>query len=708
MLDAAGPLSRPSDTLSRKSGSAEGAVAAPEGTRGLASADTGYGVVAGVLLAAAVGFVFWRAWACDDAFITFRHVANCLAGHGPVFNVGERVQGFSHPLWFLLLLIGGLFANVYLVTIVAGLVSTVAIVVSLAMLLRREPHAMLRLLAAVAVLISSPTFVVYQTSGLENPLTNLLIVLLFGWSYRRLDGDDLRATATAAWVCSLLLWNRPDHLFICAPIVLALIVRAARSQGVRGLRVFLPAAVPLLVWYGFATLYYGSPLPNTGYAKVALPLRVAVGRGASYLHDYAVHEPGHALIIAAVLIGGAITAIRDMSARRSGARIRACFVIALWLQVAYVTSVGGDFMRGRFLVSTLVASVALGMHLLSRIRPSGISGRLVTSMLAAVLVCVCAEVIGSVHLPAAWRFGCRSLQEQAFYHPFRVIGMAVLLGTLVIAGLVALRRVRASRRGQRVFAIAAWLGGLYVVAAVGQRDPPWAAVLLPACALGIAAYLLGLLAGGGLLRGPVTLTAIVVLAAAVSSLCDMDPWGDPVDPRSGISDEYKCFAEAWNRNRFRMPTGRGNGAVRTLVQQGERAARYARAHGPIAMEFGSIGFAAYYAGPNVHVIDRFGLTDAFIARLPANPASRVGHMQRDIPGGYLSSRGVVNRLPDWANRLRRLDPTLAADARAGMSDARWEDPAARDRWQRVRRIISGEILSRGRLSDIPGYALCLW
>jgi len=661
-----------------------------------------------VLLAAAVGFVFWRAWACDDAFITFRYVANCRAGYGPVFNVGERVQGFSHPLWFLLLLVGGLFANVYLVAIVAGLVSTAAIILSLAILLRREPHAMLRLPAVAGVLIGSPTFVVYQTSGLENPLTNLLIVLLFGWSYGRLDCGDSRVTVTAAWICSLLLWDRPDHVFLCAPIVLALVVRAVRSQGVRGLWLFLPALIPLLAWYGFATLYYGSPLPNTAYAKVALPLRVAVGRGALYLRDYAVHEPGHALVIAAVLIGGAITAIRDLSARRSGAGSRACFVIALWLQVAYVTSVGGDFMRGRFLVSTLVASVALGIHLLGRIRPSGISGRLVTSTLAAVLVFVCAEAIGSVRLPAAWRFGYRSLQEQAFCAPFRVIGMAVLLGILVIAGMVGLRRVRASCRGQRVFALATGLGGLYVIAAVGQREPPWAAVLLPACALGIAAYLLGLLAGGGLLRGPVTLTAIVVLAAAVSSLCDMDPWGDPVDPRSGISDEYKCFAEAWNRNRFRMPTGRGNGAVRTLVQQGERAARYAKAHGPIAMEFGSIGFAAYYAGPNVHVIDRFGLTDAFIARLPANPASRVGHMQRDIPDGYLSSRGVVNRLPDWANRLRRLDPTLAADARARMADARWEDPAARDRWQRVRRIVSGEILSRGRLSDIPGYALCLW
>ena len=33
----------------------------------------------------------------DDPFITFRYAANLLAGHGPVFNVGERVEADSSP-----------------------------------------------------------------------------------------------------------------------------------------------------------------------------------------------------------------------------------------------------------------------------------------------------------------------------------------------------------------------------------------------------------------------------------------------------------------------------------------------------------------------------------------------------------------------------------------------------------------------------------
>lgn len=38
----------------------------------------------------------------DDPYITYRYAANLLAGHGPVFNIGEWVEGFSSPLHLLL------------------------------------------------------------------------------------------------------------------------------------------------------------------------------------------------------------------------------------------------------------------------------------------------------------------------------------------------------------------------------------------------------------------------------------------------------------------------------------------------------------------------------------------------------------------------------------------------------------------------------
>ncbi|MCS6774610.1 MAG: hypothetical protein NZ693_10935 [Thermoflexales bacterium] len=39
----------------------------------------------------------------DDAYITFRYVKQWVAGNGLVFNIGERVEGYSNFLWIVLL-----------------------------------------------------------------------------------------------------------------------------------------------------------------------------------------------------------------------------------------------------------------------------------------------------------------------------------------------------------------------------------------------------------------------------------------------------------------------------------------------------------------------------------------------------------------------------------------------------------------------------
>ena len=43
------------------------------------------------------------AWVGDDVYITLRTVDNFVNGHGPTWNVAERVQSYTHPLWMFLL-----------------------------------------------------------------------------------------------------------------------------------------------------------------------------------------------------------------------------------------------------------------------------------------------------------------------------------------------------------------------------------------------------------------------------------------------------------------------------------------------------------------------------------------------------------------------------------------------------------------------------
>ena len=53
-----------------------------------------------VVLAVCTGIWGWmRRWMSDDGLIVLRTVRNLLAGHGPVFNAGERVEANTSTLW---------------------------------------------------------------------------------------------------------------------------------------------------------------------------------------------------------------------------------------------------------------------------------------------------------------------------------------------------------------------------------------------------------------------------------------------------------------------------------------------------------------------------------------------------------------------------------------------------------------------------------
>ena len=64
-----------------------------------------------------------------------------------------------------------------------------------------------------------------------------------------------------------------------------------------------------------------------------------------------------------------------------------------------------------------------------------------------------------------------------------------------------------------------------------------------------------------------------------------------------------------------------------------------------------MGIFGYYAGSQVHIIDRYALADPLLAHLPAlyNESWRIGHFERAIPAGYGET------LLDGENRLSDAD-----------------------------------------------------
>ena len=105
------------------------------------------------------------AWLAEDAFITFRTIDNFVHGYGLTWNVAERVQAYSNPLWMLLLIpfysLSG--EIVYTAMAVSIAVSAAAVLV----LCARLPGA--SALLAVCILACSKAFIDYFTSGLEQP-----------------------------------------------------------------------------------------------------------------------------------------------------------------------------------------------------------------------------------------------------------------------------------------------------------------------------------------------------------------------------------------------------------------------------------------------------------------------------------------------------------------------------------------------------------
>ncbi len=107
----------------------------------------------------ALAMVVWvrTAWLCDDAFITLRHVDHLTQGHGPFFNLDERVIGFTHPLWFFALVpVWWASASAAVTLFLVPFVFTAA---TLWMLSTKLAPSATRVMLAGALLLSSRAFV---------------------------------------------------------------------------------------------------------------------------------------------------------------------------------------------------------------------------------------------------------------------------------------------------------------------------------------------------------------------------------------------------------------------------------------------------------------------------------------------------------------------------------------------------------------------
>jgi arabinofuranosyltransferase len=142
-----------------------------------------------VAVAALCAWGAWqRRWISDDGLIVLRTVRNLLAGNGPVFNVGERVEANTSVAWTYLLYVGGWVGGpvrleyvALALSLVFGVLGVVFVMLGAARLY--SPYLVgrraLLLPAGVLVYIAIPPARDFTTSGLETSLASAYLGLLW-------------------------------------------------------------------------------------------------------------------------------------------------------------------------------------------------------------------------------------------------------------------------------------------------------------------------------------------------------------------------------------------------------------------------------------------------------------------------------------------------------------------------------------------------
>lgn len=303
------------------------------------------GVVIATLLVVFLVIILRRAWVGDDAYITFRTVDNLIQGYGLTWNVGERVQAYTHPLWMFLLSLGYFFTGeIFYTSIVISAAASLAAVTLYALRIAKTTLA-----AALGVLVLglSNAFVDYSTSGLENPLTHLLLAVFLALYLGQ--PATPRRLFWLSLVASLAGVNRMDTLVIYAPALLVAWWQTPRRW--QALRWAVLGQAPFILWEVFSVVYYGFPFPNTAYAKLntGVPGDQLAVQGFFYLLNSLQNDP----ITLAAIGGGVATGLISRRARETALALGVLFYLA------YTVKIGGDFMSGRFLTAPLLAAVAL-------------------------------------------------------------------------------------------------------------------------------------------------------------------------------------------------------------------------------------------------------------------------------------------------------------------------------------------------------------
>jgi hypothetical protein len=269
--------------------------------------------------------------------ISMRYAWNLAHGKGLVWNPGERVEGFTNPLWvFFMALATRLFSKAHAVLAIQifgatllALAGWIAGILAADMLkLRKGLTRGITMCAAFSVVTAPFPLRFWSDFGMEVSLLLVLSTLSILIASRVTPHPGQLRLAVLGVIAAVAYAARPDGILVVLP---ALALAAWRARGFRAWAALLvPPLVVVIAMTLFRRFYFGDWLPNTYRLKMlGMPLRIRLENGVGYVTPFL--EQTWPLYV----IGALAVAIR-----RDGPTI-ALFALSITV-LGYQVYVGGD------------------------------------------------------------------------------------------------------------------------------------------------------------------------------------------------------------------------------------------------------------------------------------------------------------------------------------------------------------------------------
>jgi arabinofuranosyltransferase len=303
--------------------------------------------------------IYIHPWMIDDAFISFRYAENLASGNGPVFNVGEKVEGYTSFLWVAVLAMGArLGFDIVIFSKILGFLFAIG-----SLILLGHAHYFIDNIgvktSVLAVLFTGTcgVFIPWASSGMEVNmfLFFTLFTILYHLKIRKRKQAAHGSFFLLGLVAGLTALVRPEGLILFA-LIFVDSIRLGLKTGDRRQFYFLLGFVILYIpYFIWRFSYYGYPLPNTFYNKVGMSI-YQVLRGAKYTTKFVIAVLALLVPIFELLFHGKIFR-----------KVEGLYFLLIFISVytVYTTIVGGDvFPAYRFYAAimpivSLVAAIAL-------------------------------------------------------------------------------------------------------------------------------------------------------------------------------------------------------------------------------------------------------------------------------------------------------------------------------------------------------------